>query len=508
MAVEGCCHGELDRIYEAVTEAGRAGPVVDLLLICGDFESIEQESDLQNISVPDKYKHMNTFHQYVTGEKVAPVLTVFIGGNHEASNVLQSLYYGGFVAPNIYFLGFAGVVDFGFLRLCGVSGISNDAHYRDGHYERPPYDASALRSIYHLRELEVYRLSHLRDTASFAGTRHDQAIAPPPPPPPPPPAAAAPAAVCCPRVNVMLSHDWPRHIWHYGDCGGLLRKKPGLAEDVRAASLGSAPLWELLCQLRPHFWFCAHHHVKFPALVPWEPLEAQKQAQAAAPPPPPLAQGQGPELKQGAHDTGAVVPIPLCVPVQAPVTRFLALDKVLPHRAFLQVLTIPAPAGYARDEDEHEYAPYELRHTVEWLSVLQRTHRYLQPVRRPAAPHKVPCHLQPLATPAELQELCSGLQAYYGARLAVPGVLPRPIAFSATGVTEHRGDPQTDRLLAALGLPHVWTVPYVSMPVCGGQEQANPLPPPPPPLSAVPVPVSTSAAAKATSIADGNEIDI
>jgi hypothetical protein len=36
----------------------------------------------------------------------------------------------------------------------------------------------------------------------------------------------------------------------------------------------------------------------------------------------------------------------LCVPVQAPVTRFLALDKVLPNRSFLQVLTIPAPAGY------------------------------------------------------------------------------------------------------------------------------------------------------------------
>jgi lariat debranching enzyme len=246
---------------------------VDLLLICGDFESIEQESDLQNIAVPDKYKHMNTFHHYVTGEKVAPVLTVFIGGNHEASNVLQSLYYGGFVAPNIYFLGFAGAVDFGFLRLCGVSGISNDAHFRDGHYERPPYDSSALRSIYHIRELEIYRMSHLRETESFKGA-HSQTttatIAT---------TATTATTVSCPRVNIMMSHDWPRHIWQYGDCQGLLRKKPGLTDDVLASNLGQCaavgsamPAATALLVLR------ATTMSSSPRWVPWE---------SSAPPPPP-----------------------------------------------------------------------------------------------------------------------------------------------------------------------------------------------------------------------------
>jgi len=43
--------------------------------------------------------------RYYSGEKKAPVLTVFIGGNHEASNYLQELPYGGWVAPNIYYLG-------------------------------------------------------------------------------------------------------------------------------------------------------------------------------------------------------------------------------------------------------------------------------------------------------------------------------------------------------------------------------------------------------------------
>lgn len=69
-------------------------------------------------------RKLNSFHQYVNGTKLAPVLTIFIGGNHEASNILQSLYYGGFVAPNIYFLGFAGVVWFKGLRISGISGLN------------------------------------------------------------------------------------------------------------------------------------------------------------------------------------------------------------------------------------------------------------------------------------------------------------------------------------------------------------------------------------------------
>ncbi len=51
---------------------------------------------------------MNSFYKYYSGEKTAPVLTVFVGGNHEASNHLRELYYGGWVAPNIYYLGTSG----------------------------------------------------------------------------------------------------------------------------------------------------------------------------------------------------------------------------------------------------------------------------------------------------------------------------------------------------------------------------------------------------------------
>jgi hypothetical protein len=36
---------------------------------------------------------MCTFYKYYAGEAIAPMLTIFIGGNHEASNYLQVLSF-------------------------------------------------------------------------------------------------------------------------------------------------------------------------------------------------------------------------------------------------------------------------------------------------------------------------------------------------------------------------------------------------------------------------------
>jgi len=70
----------------------------------------------------DHFNQCFLCYRYYSGEKTAPVPTVFIGGNHEASNYLQEFPYGGWVAPNIYFLN-TGIFRFGSLRIGGVSGI-------------------------------------------------------------------------------------------------------------------------------------------------------------------------------------------------------------------------------------------------------------------------------------------------------------------------------------------------------------------------------------------------
>uniref|UniRef100_A0A2K6UIE3 Debranching RNA lariats 1 n=1 Tax=Saimiri boliviensis boliviensis TaxID=39432 RepID=A0A2K6UIE3_SAIBB len=263
VAVAGCCHGELDKIYETLALAERRGPgPVDLLLCCGDFQAVRNEADLRCMAVPPKYRHMQTFYRYYSGEKKAPVLTLFIGGNHEASNHLQELPYGGWVAPNIYYL---------------------------GHFECPPYNSSTVRSIYHVRNIEVYKLKQLRQP-----------------------------------IDIFLSHDWPRSIYHYGNKKQLLKTKSFFRQEVENNTLGSPAASELLEHLKPTYWFSAHLHVKFAALMQHQEKDKGQTART---------------------------------------TRFLALDKCLPHRDFLQILEI-----------EHDpSAPDCLEYDIEWLAVLRAT---------------------------------------------------------------------------------------------------------------------------------------
>lgn len=64
IAVEGCCHGELDAIYSHLTDLeSRNNYKVDVLLICGDFQAVRNHQDLQCMSVPDKFRKLGGFCQ-------------------------------------------------------------------------------------------------------------------------------------------------------------------------------------------------------------------------------------------------------------------------------------------------------------------------------------------------------------------------------------------------------------------------------------------------------------
>ncbi|XP_077263816.1 uncharacterized protein LOC143898314 [Temnothorax americanus] len=289
IAVEGCAHGELDVIYETIQEIEKVdGRKVDLLICCGDFQATRNLSDLKCMAVSDKYKDMRTFYKYYSGEKEAPVLTIFIGGNHEASNYLQELPYGGWVAPNIYYLGYAGVVQVAGIRIAGLSGIYKSQHWMQGRYEKPPYTDSTIRSVYHIRNLEVFRLKQLSG-----------------------------------KIDIFLSHDWPAGVTKYGDVDTLLKQKPFFKDDIKSNTLGSPPCMELLEHLYPSYSFSAHLHCKFAALIP---------------------------EKGGAR-----------------VTKFLALDKCLPKRKFLQVLEVRS----------QEDGPIQLNYDLEWLTILYLTNHLL-----------------------------------------------------------------------------------------------------------------------------------
>ncbi|KAL9622558.1 MAG: hypothetical protein Q9160_003055 [Pyrenula sp. 1 TL-2023] len=234
IAVEGCGHGTLNEIYSSLEERSRARgwENVDLLIICGDFQACRNQHDLNVTAMPAKYRRMADFHEYYSGIRKAPCLTVFVGGNHEASNYLFELYYGGWVAPNIYYLGTANVIRFGPLRIAGLSGIYKRYDYYKPHFERLPYNESDYYGIYHVRELDVRKMLNIRT-----------------------------------QVDIGISHDWPQGVEWSGNHTKLFNRKAHLRSDAEAGRLGSPAAKYCLDRLRPTQWFSAHLHIKYEASI-------------------------------------------------------------------------------------------------------------------------------------------------------------------------------------------------------------------------------------------------
>jgi lariat debranching enzyme len=288
IAIEGCCHGELDNIYSTLEHIETENNIkIDLLIICGDFQAARNEKDLASMAIPNKYLEMGTFWKYYAGQKKAPMLTIFVGGNHEASNYMSELPYGGWVAENIYYMGYANVINFAGLRIAGLSGIFNSKDFYKGHHELPPYDSNSLRSVYHVKNLETFRLSQIKQP-----------------------------------LDIMVTHDWPANVYKCGDVAYLLRLKPFLADEIGTNPLGSLENERLLKLLQPTYWFSAHFHVKYAGVYKHTNTDRT--------------------------------------------TKFLALDKCLPGRQFLQVIDIEAK----QDNKLLSLDP-------EWMCILKKTDHLL-----------------------------------------------------------------------------------------------------------------------------------
>eukprot|EP00252_Welwitschia_mirabilis_P001623 TRINITY_DN11527_c0_g2_i2.p1 TRINITY_DN11527_c0_g2~~TRINITY_DN11527_c0_g2_i2.p1 ORF type:complete len:429 (+),score=79.52 TRINITY_DN11527_c0_g2_i2:151-1437(+) len=363
IAIQGCAHGELDNIYASIQHLEeRENIKIDLLICCGDFQAIRNEDDLDCMHCPPKYRTMNTFWKYYSGEETVPVPTIFVGGNHEASNYLWELYYGGFVAPRIYFMGFAGVIWFGNIRIGGLSGIFSARDYYSGHYERAPYNSSDIISVYHVRHYDVHKVLQIKDP-----------------------------------INIFISHDWPQGITNFGNSEKLVRHKPHFETEVRNHSLGSRAAEEILKKLKPSYWFSAHLHTKFTAVV---------------------QHGEG-----------------------GPITKFLALDKCLPGRNFLQIIDIESDEG-----------PYEFQYDEEWLAITRAYNSYFPLDRKTTQ-----------MMPEMLQE--GEHREWVRKRLAESGL--KPFDFKITvppyhssqsrgrNMPVHVRNPQTEELVKLLDLPYL-----------------------------------------------------
>lgn len=363
------------------------------------------------MSVLAKYRVLGDFHEYYSGTRTAPYLTLFIAGNHEAAAYLWELYYGGWVAPNIYYMGAANVLRLGPLRIAGLSGIWKGFDYRKPHLERLPFSRDDIKSFYHVREFDVRRLLQIKE-----------------------------------QVDVGLSHDWPRGIEKHGDVQQLYRTRPMWKEESLDGSLGSPAAEYVMDRLRPPLWFSAHMHWKFAAVRTYPPASqtvgldgtAEVAPTEGAPSglpteeapvenpneidldmdddedsaPPAPVQDEGTAAKDERAEAASTVtdelrsqlpasftqqpkPRPFAAPKRTPgqpvpptitntTVRFLALNKCEPGRDFLQLCGIhPVDAATvdASPRPESTPLPYQgrfaLQYDPEWLAITRHFHQYL-----------------------------------------------------------------------------------------------------------------------------------
>ncbi|KAF2266964.1 lariat debranching enzyme [Lojkania enalia] len=396
IAIEGCGHGTLHAIYASIAKACelKGWDGVDLLIIGGDFQAVRNAYDLKAVAMPEKYREMADFHEYYSGARTAPYQTIFVGGNHEASNYLWELFYGGWVAPRMYYVGAANVIRLGPLRIAGLSGIWKGYDYKKPHFERLPYNDSDVRTIYHVREWDTRKLLQVRS-----------------------------------QVDIGISHDWPRGMEWKGDHRQLFKFKPHFEQGAKDGTLGNVAATKVLEHLRPPYWFSAHMHAKYAAV--WEHESASKLEPDVKEDPAvvtskgkidldldhassipvvipknnaeidldlgdddmlqPSAQEIEQQVIHGKPQNGAtteseelpqdirgllpesfakppaVTPTTLPFPpdITNTTTRFLALDKCLPNRHFLQLMEV---SPHTASEFKR---PLRLEYDKEWLAIIR-----------------------------------------------------------------------------------------------------------------------------------------
>lgn len=232
-------------------------------------------------------------------------------------------------------------------------------------------------------------------------------------------------------------------------------------------SLGSPPGAFLLHKLRPSYWFSAHLHTKFAALVP-HPKQDKKAPQGEAAGAAAAAEegrsedGPSERTAQEASDQASNGP---CVPVvRHPATKFLSLDKCLPRRSFLQVV------DFAHADAERLHFAYD----PEWLAILASTHQMHSVSRFPPLLSPRP----PAPPRQEVAAVEARMRSANGGSLAVArdGFAPTAPAYDPRQ-SRSRGrmpdaalrNPQTEAFLAKMQLPYNLAL--------GGRQRAEDAPP-------------------------------
>lgn len=193
--------------------------------------------DVETFSTPDDHRRKATkrampaeFAAYASGARRMRRPFVFVGGNNESFEDLETMPEGGELAPDVRYLGRAGVKEVHGLHVAYLSGI-----YAPTRFTRP--------------RLAVDRPENARQAGYFRQPEVD-------------------AVKQVPRADMLVLHEWPRGI---ADRGSAVAKVG--ARGIRPAhwpQVGNPYASSLVTHLRPPWVLCGHLHVPHAVSLHWD----------------------------------------------------------------------------------------------------------------------------------------------------------------------------------------------------------------------------------------------
>jgi lariat debranching enzyme len=224
--VTGCLHGSWDLLIDTVEKLIRDGTNIELVLVNGDAQTFRKEEDMLSFAAPKKYHLMGSFYKIASGERKVPCPVVLISGNHEAMDLVFQLPFGGYIAPNVYYMGRGGQLLVGDILISGISGL-----YKSGEYYNPVKETFPLRT-----PADIHTAIGIRAFTDFQlfGLK---------------------------KTQIMMSHDWPSTIPSKYATNFLRKVRPDLIESDMKGTFGLPLGMKFIEEVKPSTWFAAHHHL-------------------------------------------------------------------------------------------------------------------------------------------------------------------------------------------------------------------------------------------------------